>query len=243
MPPNSKPVCGSPLRKKPGKFCQISHGLYPNGRCKLHGGRSLSGIASPRYKTGLYSKYVPKTLRKDYDAISEDRDLTELRDDLALQTTLIMAAFRRMDETEAPPWGKVVELLNDCVLAQRKKNQEKFEAAFVSMAEMIRTGHAAAQSMERLKVEVRDLIQEKTRTASAEWKRQADLQGLVELSKVMMMQRAILEANMAEIVDPLPLAQQLKKNIMAAILRFMPPPSRETAIIDGRDVIVEASGK
>jgi len=28
----------------------------PNGRCRLHGGRSLRGIASPTFKTGRYSK-------------------------------------------------------------------------------------------------------------------------------------------------------------------------------------------
>jgi hypothetical protein len=33
-----------------------------NGRCNLHGGKSLPGIASPRYKHGLYSKYIPQGL-------------------------------------------------------------------------------------------------------------------------------------------------------------------------------------
>jgi|tagenome__1003787_1003787.scaffolds.fasta_scaffold17828931_1 hypothetical protein len=29
-----------------------------NGRCQLHGGKSLAGEASPRFKHGRYSKYT-----------------------------------------------------------------------------------------------------------------------------------------------------------------------------------------
>jgi hypothetical protein len=29
-----------------------------NGRCRMHGGKSLHGIASPRFKHGRYSKYL-----------------------------------------------------------------------------------------------------------------------------------------------------------------------------------------
>ena len=30
----------------------------PNGRCHLHGGKSLGGIASPRFKHGHYSRFI-----------------------------------------------------------------------------------------------------------------------------------------------------------------------------------------
>lgn len=31
-----------------------------NGRCRMHGGKSLSWFAHPNYKHGLYSKYSPE---------------------------------------------------------------------------------------------------------------------------------------------------------------------------------------
>jgi hypothetical protein len=31
-----------------------------NGRCNLHGGKSLAWFAHPNFKHGLYSKYAPQ---------------------------------------------------------------------------------------------------------------------------------------------------------------------------------------
>ncbi|HEX8231006.1 MAG TPA: HGGxSTG domain-containing protein [Chloroflexia bacterium] len=49
MPCNAKTRAGTPCKRSPMFF----------GRCNLHGGKSLSGIAHPGYKHGFYSKYLP----------------------------------------------------------------------------------------------------------------------------------------------------------------------------------------
>lgn len=36
--------------------------MAPSGRCRMHGGASLFGIASPSYRHGFYSPYLPKWL-------------------------------------------------------------------------------------------------------------------------------------------------------------------------------------
>jgi hypothetical protein len=40
---------------RPGAPCKNAP-IAPAGRCQMHGGRSLSGIAHPNYKHGKYSK-------------------------------------------------------------------------------------------------------------------------------------------------------------------------------------------
>ena len=45
--------CGA--RTRSGGRCK-NMAMYPAGRCRLHGGKSLRGLASPRYKHGRYSK-------------------------------------------------------------------------------------------------------------------------------------------------------------------------------------------
>lgn len=45
--------CGAKTRR--GELCKGLAML--NGRCRMHGGASLGGIAHPRYKLGHYSKY------------------------------------------------------------------------------------------------------------------------------------------------------------------------------------------
>ena len=50
-----KKECGAKTRA--GTPCQRAP--MPNGRCDKHGGKSLRGIASPRFKHGFYSKDFP----------------------------------------------------------------------------------------------------------------------------------------------------------------------------------------
>lgn len=66
-------VCGAPLRKKPGKTCQRTQVLL-NGRCRTHGGKSLSGTAHPAFTTGRQSKYLylPKLFTARIEALTYD---------------------------------------------------------------------------------------------------------------------------------------------------------------------------
>jgi len=56
IPHERKRFCGA--RTRNGESCK----RRPNhkGRCHLHGGKSLGGIAHPNFKHGRYSKYVPR---------------------------------------------------------------------------------------------------------------------------------------------------------------------------------------
>jgi hypothetical protein len=48
--------CGAMTRD--GDPCK-NWAMRPSKRCRMHGGKSLKGIASPHYKHGLYSVYSP----------------------------------------------------------------------------------------------------------------------------------------------------------------------------------------
>ena len=54
-------ICGAKTRSSTGEPCQN----YPmaNGRCRMHGGLSLKGEASPRYKHGRYCQKGTKAER------------------------------------------------------------------------------------------------------------------------------------------------------------------------------------
>jgi hypothetical protein len=53
-------LCGAKKRRK-DETCRAP--AMPNGRCRIHGGLSLGGIAHPNYKHGGRSKYFPKPPR------------------------------------------------------------------------------------------------------------------------------------------------------------------------------------
>jgi hypothetical protein len=48
-------LCGARTRQHGGRPCR-NFGIRPSGRCRLHGGHSLRGIASPTFVHGRYSR-------------------------------------------------------------------------------------------------------------------------------------------------------------------------------------------
>ena len=76
--------CGA--RTRSGGRCK-NLAMHPAGRCRMHGGKSLRGLASPRYKHGKYSK---DTLAK-----------------------LTRAAAAVLDESAIEPCSPLAELLGD----------------------------------------------------------------------------------------------------------------------------------
>jgi hypothetical protein len=77
------PKCGAHARRT-GKPCQQP--AMANGRCRLHGGKALAGIAHPNYKDGMQSKFpgLPISLAEAYERGRTDPELLNLTDDIAL---------------------------------------------------------------------------------------------------------------------------------------------------------------
>ena len=63
--------CGAKTRK--GSSCRQP--AMKNGRCRLHGGKSLSGAAHGRYKHGLFTKDAMEEQRHLATLLQETRDL------------------------------------------------------------------------------------------------------------------------------------------------------------------------
>src|SRR3954469_9482211 len=57
-----------------------------NGKrvCTVHGGLTPSGHASPHFKSGRYSRYLPSRLSERYHEAQADQRLLELREEIAL---------------------------------------------------------------------------------------------------------------------------------------------------------------
>ena len=92
--------CGAKLRKShPPRYCQ-RHPM-PNGRCHLHGGKSLKGPASGTYQGKGYSKYFPnKKLGEIYARSFEDPELTRLRKDLAIIETRLVELIQSLNSQQ-----------------------------------------------------------------------------------------------------------------------------------------------
>src|SRR5512137_2855467 len=65
--------------------------------CRMHGGKSAGGIASPLWKHGRQSKYLPARMRDAYNASLTDKELLELRGEIALVDARITDLLQRVD--------------------------------------------------------------------------------------------------------------------------------------------------
>lgn len=108
------PICNSPLRNKPGRFCQTSVGLFPNGRCELHGGPTPHGDALPQTKHGKRAKYMPPRLTEHFREALSDPELMSLNEDIATAEARIVDLLSRADKGESKAlYGRMLSAYYD----------------------------------------------------------------------------------------------------------------------------------
>ena len=92
--------CGAKLRKShPPRYC--ARAPMRNGRCHLHGGKSLKGPASGTYQGKGFSKYFPsKKLGTIFARSFEDPELTRLRKDLAIVETRLVELIQSLNSQQ-----------------------------------------------------------------------------------------------------------------------------------------------
>jgi hypothetical protein len=101
-----RPTCGAQRRRVPGPC--TSTVLYPNGRCRVHGGASLVGTAAPGFRSGRYSKYLPARLSERYEEMLADPEALALQDELAVVGARLAGTMLLLGE--GGPAGSVQEL-------------------------------------------------------------------------------------------------------------------------------------
>jgi hypothetical protein len=163
-----------------------------NGRCRLHGGKTPGGIASPHWKHGRFSRYVPNGLRRDYERTVADPELLSIEDLVAAQRARLYEIFRTMSETEPPPWGSTAHALDEYLASLREKDQDQRKKALKCLIETEREGAGAKEDYRALWGEARELMQEITRSTGSAWKRLLALNGVVTVADVINLLHAFL---------------------------------------------------
>ena len=78
--PNLTRTCGAKTKKGP-----CPQPPMPNGRCRIHGGATPEGWASPSYKDGQHvrRRNLPVHLAESYETARKDPDLLSLREEIS----------------------------------------------------------------------------------------------------------------------------------------------------------------
>src|SRR5437667_9187740 len=103
-------LCGAKTRKGP----PCANPAMENGRCRMHRGKAVKGIAHPNFKTGKYSKYLPERMLARYQEAQSDPNLIELRGEVALTDTFLADQLSKLDRGESGElWERLQDAFND----------------------------------------------------------------------------------------------------------------------------------
>lgn len=101
-----------------------------NGRCRIHGGATPSGIALPQFRTGRYSKALPGGLRERYEQALGDEELLSLRDEVALLDARIAETLDGLPSDDK--WAMAILLVE-----QRRKLVESEQKRLATMNQYV----------------------------------------------------------------------------------------------------------
>src|SRR4051812_22336527 len=74
-----------------------------NARCRMHGGKTPRGLASPNLVHGRYSKDLPTRLLTRFEEALTDRELLSLRQDVALLDAMLTSKLSQIRDEQVTP--------------------------------------------------------------------------------------------------------------------------------------------
>lgn len=205
--------CGA--QKRGGKgICKAL--AMDNGRCRIHGGKTPSGIASPQYKDGRYSKYMPTRLKDRYEAAASDPDLLNLRSEISLIDARMTDVLEGVNNGEAGEmWKRLKGALRDYDhpkgATEPARDLAKNES-FQQMRWLINEGFQEYMSW----IELRQLAQERKSLVDGERSRLKDMQQLITAERAYILINA-LQGSIRKHVTDRSILESIQTDIRALV--------------------------
>lgn len=170
--------------------------------CRVHGGRSLSGLASPTFRHGKWSKVIPIRLLDRYKEAEGDTELLALRSEISLVDTRIGEILSKLDQGES---GSVWKWLQDRMddfnrlnrHAQNIKDEERRKQKLAEAAEALSDVQALINrgaSDWQVWDEVMRLIDARRRLVDSEQKRLIAMQQMITTDRALTYAAALGQA-------------------------------------------------
>lgn len=182
--------------------------------CYHHGGKSLSGVASPSFKTGRWSKDLPTRLAALYEQTQTDDSLVSLRDDIRLIDTLILGKLDKLESGESgKAWGLMRDSVDALHVALDKEDYAGLSKALRDMRDVIdmRVAHYATEA------EIRNQLEQRRKLIETEQKLTLQGEQAITVEKAMLMIGALAGILKAHIHDA-PTLNAIQTDIRAILV-------------------------
>ena len=163
-------------------------GMRPSGRCRMHGGKTPRGLASPHLVHGRFSRDLPTHLLARFEEALADRDLLSLRQDVALLDALITEKLAEVrDEEVNLDLAPIADLVENIARHVTTWDCTRTKLELDRLQQVISSHQDQARGMR----EVRALIKEKAAVVAKENRRLAELNQHLTVEQAMVMIRAL----------------------------------------------------
>lgn len=152
--------------------------------CRYHGGLSLGGVASPRFKHGKYSKYAPENTLEKYHIMLADPEILNLSNEIALIDARIAEILEGLNTNVNSV--TIVELegtYNAMVAAVQAQDGARAQLLTVQLGDMIKQASLSYGNWNQLIT----LFDQRRKLVEAEQKRRVSMEQMVTAEQVMVL--------------------------------------------------------
>jgi hypothetical protein len=174
--------------------------------CYYHGGKSPRGPASPHFRTGRYSKFLPARMRARYEAAERDPALTSLHSELALVDARLLDLLGRVDSGESGAlWRALRKAYRAFKLYQQTGDVAKMKEAFAEMETHLEAAVVDTEAW----AEIHDLIESRRKLADTESRRLATLKQMLTQEQALLLVGRVVDIVTRHVPD-----QQVLANVV-----------------------------
>ena len=193
-------VCGA--RNRRGGHCTRPP-AKGRTRCKLHGGASLCGPASPAFKHGRHSRYLPPRLLESYQASVDDPNLIVLRDDLALVETRMGDLLKHLDvDGFRAQWLRARHAFDAFHQANVRGDGPAMKASLAELSAALTSGLADHVKWDQ----VLELVEQKRRLSETEQRRLERAHNVMTNERAMVLLARIVDVIRRHVTEPVALS-------------------------------------
>jgi len=175
--------------KQTGAQCK-KDAVPGRAKCHIHGGKSLTGVASPDFRHGRYSKHLPTRLAAKYHEAAADTELLALREDIALIDARLEDLIARVDTGEA---GKLWQDAQRAYTNFRAAYENKQPAQMVSALHDLGASIGKGANDYAAWNEITGLLEQRRKVAESERRRLVDMQQMITAERTMVLLAAVVD--------------------------------------------------
>jgi len=176
-----------------GKPCQ-RFAIKGRTRCRLHGGKSPRGIASPNWKHGFFSKALPADLADLARRAAADPALQTMKEQIAIGDARIHELCTDL-KSGGGAWGLAV-----AAMGRLERAGDDLNAARTALVDL-KAAIDGGRTRERTWAEIRELFQERDRLLTGEVNRHKATADTINADRVAAMMVGMIDALREESQD------------------------------------------